>query len=92
MAINTYDKGDQVRLIGTFKDITGSVTDPTVVTVRVKNPLGTVTTPAATQESPGVYHVDVTLDESGTWWYRFEGTGAVVAAEETAFNVRDSHF
>lgn len=92
MAINTFDVGDQVRLIGSFKDITNTLTDPTVVTVRVKTPSGIVTTPAATQASAGIYHVDVTLDESGTWWYRFEGTGAVVAAEENAFNVRDSHF
>ena len=46
----------------------------------------TVSTYAASQitrDSAGVYHLLVTLNRQGTWSYRFEGTGAVIAAADT---------
>lgn len=93
--VNTYDIGTKVRLYGTFKDLDNVLTNPTAVTAKHKDPSGNITTVSGgsvTNVSPGVYYIDLTVDESGTWWYRFEGTGAVVAANEQAFVVEDSRF
>jgi hypothetical protein len=93
--VNTYDVGDRVRVVGTFKDIAGMTADPTAVTIKIRKPSGTVvqlTGAEIDQEDVGVFYADVNLDQSGTWWYRFEGTGQVQAAEEHALNVRASRF
>lgn len=36
----------------------------------------------------GVYHANITADQSGHWYYRWAGTGALVVAEEGQFYVR----
>ncbi len=40
--------------------------------------------------STGVYYVDYTTTAAGTLDYRFEGTGAAVAAAESLFGVKSS--
>lgn len=69
--------------------------DPTTITLRVKNPAGTVTnyTYAAaelTKVSTGIYTKSLEPDQVGTWWVEAIGTGAVVAVAETSFVVRAS--
>lgn len=93
--INTYDIGDRPRLEVTFKDLTGALADPTAVTAKVKDPANVVTdynAVAVQHASLGVYYIDVDLDQSGTWFYRFDGVGTVKASVENAFNVRESRF
>lgn len=94
MAINTYDVGDRIRCRVSFTDLDQNPADPTTVVAKVKDPTGNTSTytDQVVNDAVGSYYIDVTLDQSGTWWYRFEGTGAVQAAEEQAFNVRDSRF
>lgn len=88
MAIaNEYDVGDLVRVKGTFK-VSDTLTNPTAVTLKVKKPDGTVSTVATTNASTGVYHADVSIDQAGTWRYRFAGTGDAQAAGESVFVVR----
>jgi len=89
---NTYDKGDLVRLTGTFTDPNGALADPTAVTLRLRNPLAVATTPATVKDATGVYHYDLTLDTVGEWFYRWEGTGAVTTAEEASLYVRATQF
>lgn len=84
----THDIGDVVKLTGTFKNASGTLTDPDTVTLTVLEPDGTTSTPTASSSSTGIWTANVTIDQSGTWRYRFEGTGAVVTAEEGAFDVR----
>jgi hypothetical protein len=84
---NTYDVGDQVRVTATFTSLTGALTDATAVCT-VKHPDGTLTTPAVTHGTTGVYTADIPIDAQGAWWYRFVGTGAVIAASEETFFVR----
>lgn len=89
----TYDIGDQVRLTATLTDLDGTATDPTAVTLTVRKPDLTATdhtyaSGALTKSGTGVYYRDVTLDQSGNWYYRFAGTGALVVAEEGEFYVR----
>jgi hypothetical protein len=90
--VQVYDYGDGIRATCTFKDILGVIASPTAVAVKIKDPAGTVTTPAATNDATGVYHVDLTLNVEGKWHIRFEGTGTVIAAQEVQIKVRDSAF
>ena len=38
------------------------------------------------KDSTGNYHFDLSISESGDWYYRYEGTGAVQAAIEPLFD------
>jgi len=92
--MSSYINGDTVRLSATFT-VDGAATDPTTVTLRVKAPSGTVTsyTYAATEitrVSTGVYRKDVLFDAAGTWYVRWEGTGAAAGVEEAAIVVSRS--
>jgi len=92
MAINIYDIGDTVRMSVAFA-VSGVATDPTTVTLSVKPPSGTVTsyTYAAgtvTKSGTGAYYKDVTVSETGTWYYNFVGTGTVATAVESTFIVK----
>ena len=96
MAVNTYDKGDLVRVKATFT-VSSVVTDPTTVTLKVKDPDGTITTytyagGTVTKTSTGLYYKDVSVSNDGVWYYRFEGTGACQSAAEAQFKVRKSEF
>ena len=84
---NVYDIGDGVRLTAAF-DIDGSGANPTTVTVTLEDPSGNQTNPASGSGTNGTYNVDTIVDEQGTWYYHFAGTGAVVAAGEGHFFVR----
>lgn len=97
MTVNSYDLGDQVRVSVVFTDANDVATDPTTVTLRVKNHAGVVTVYSASvvKDSVGHYHQDVDVPVgSGAggrkWWYRWEATGTLVTAEEGSFLVRRS--
>ena len=91
---NNYMVGQAVRLSAVFRNSAGTATDPDTITVKYRNPAGTITSATPTKDSTGNYHYDVTIpsDGHGEWLFRFEGTGAVTAADEAAFWVRDSAF
>jgi hypothetical protein len=88
---NVYDVGDKIRLSATFTS-GGTPTDPTTIAVKVKEPDGVITTGVGVKDDTGDYHYDWTIDQAGRHWYRFEGTGTVVAAAENDFWARDSEF
>jgi len=93
---NTYDIGDGVRVSIAFT-VDDVATDPTTVTLKIKDPTPTTTTytyalATVTKGSTGNYYKDITIDASGTWYYRWTGTGTVVAATEDYFEVRLSQF
>lgn len=88
---NVYDLGDLVRLTGQFT-ISGISTDPTTVTVMVKDPRGAVTSYTAVKDSIGNYHYDLTVNTVGEWRYRFIGAGAgAVGAGENSLLVNKSN-
>lgn len=89
--VNEYDLGDLVRVSATFTNSTGTPTN-TTVTLRVRKPDASVTTPTAVSDGSGAYHYDIAVDQPGIWFYRFEGTGAVQAASEAEFTVAKSQF
>lgn len=95
--MTVFDVGDLVRSSVTFTDFNGAATDPNTVTFKYEKPDGTVTTiiyPAAgtVKDSTGVYHADVTITAAGSWWFRWNGTGAIVAATEEPVFVQPSMF
>jgi hypothetical protein len=96
MAVNTYDKGDSVRLKCTFT-VNSVNTDPTTITLRVKDSDGTIAVytyagGTITKSAVGIYYKDVTVSNDGIWYWRYEGTGTVIAAGESSFIVRPSEF
>ena len=91
-SINTYDIGDRLRLWSRFYDFDGNLASPTAVNILVRTPAGAETSVAATLHATGVYYRDVTIDTAGTWHYRGNGTGALIASGEWQFKVRESAF
>jgi hypothetical protein len=95
---NTYDIGDQVRTSVAFTTTVGTPVDPTAVTFRLRKPSGIISIlvygvdAAVVKDSVGNYHVDVTVDLQGIFAYRYEGTGAAVAACEGRFVAQNSDF
>jgi hypothetical protein len=89
---NVYAKDNLVR-ISTVFTLAGVATDPSIVKAFYKDPNNTVTTltygtdTALVKDSVGNYHVDISVAVAGNWWYRFEGTGDCVAANEGEFVV-----
>jgi hypothetical protein len=95
---NTYEKGDLVRVTGTWTDTDGSAVDPSAVFTSYTDPsnvqvdLEYGVDAALKKSGTGIYYVDVDADETGTWYYRFYSTGTGQAANETFFDVRPSEF
>lgn len=88
-----YDEGDVARISNTFYNFSNVATNPTSVVLRVLDPAGTTTTPSPTSDGSGVYHYDLTLNLPGKWYYRWEGTGTLVAATpDGEIVVSDSRF
>lgn len=95
MTINIYETGQKVQCTVVFT-VSNVATDPTTVIAKVKDPSGNTTTYTygtdveLVKDSIGNYRIDVTADEAGEWFFRFEGTGTCVAVEESSFRSRSS--
>lgn len=59
----------------TFRDSAKALYAPTSVTVTVRAPNGTLSNPAVTNPSLGVYQTTFTLSQIGVWRFEFQGTG-----------------
>lgn len=93
---SVYEVGQGVRLSLAFT-VDGTPANPGAVTVKVLKPSGQVSTYTysggeVARDSTGNYHVDITVDQSGTWHYRGEGTTPAQAADEQAFKVEATRF
>ena len=96
MSANTYELGNTVVLAVQFVTLRPTVpADPGSITCRVLDPTGAETdytiTPL-TRTGVGAYSVSGLPTLVGTWSYRWEGTGAVVAAHDNTFIVSSSSF
>ena len=83
---NSYDVGDGIRLKAWFT-VTGILTDPTIVSLDVREPNGTITnyqytSGTVSKEANGKFFHDIFVDAPGQWWYEFYGSGTVIAADE----------
>ena len=95
--MDLYDVGDVLPLTCTFRNASGDLADPTDVRLEILAPDGTETTFVysgldITRTSLGLYTRDVTFTASGTWSWRWTGTGAVGAVDEGSLRVRESVF
>jgi hypothetical protein len=94
----TYDKGDRVRLTALIKNLSGTLIDPTTITLSVFPPDRTEVNYTygvgltIVKDAVGTYHADIDLPQSGTWSFVWAGTGAVVAAEQHNIFVRKRSF
>lgn len=86
--MNTYHNGQGVRIPATFKNTSGTLTDPSSVALTILKPDGSTDTLSPTHDSTGVYHADYTSTSlPGAYTWRWMGTGAVVAPLEGTFYV-----
>lgn len=93
--------GDTVKAMVTFTDSTGKAADPSIVRLEVQKPDGTTAAYAtgftgfdgqARDAGSGEYRYDLSLDQGGTWLWRWIATGAVVAAEPDRVYVERNAF
>lgn len=90
MAVNEYVLGTPVELTVTFTNLAGDPTDPSTVVCKVKKPDDTESDFTGTDlanDDTGVYSTIFVADQVGDWRYRWEGSGALVAATEAIFTV-----
>lgn len=100
MKPNSYFIGQLVRVKGIFKDALNSDTpiDPGSVFCQYISADGTETTlqygvnGALVKDTIGTYHVDISTDKHGLWYYRFYSTGPGQAASESSFSVDGGRF
>lgn len=88
--------GTGVTTTQTFINSSGAETDPTTVTVVIREPDGTkltfvyLTDVEVVRDSAGVFHLSFVPDQVGAYGIRWVGTGTVAYAEETFFEVEAS--
>ena len=97
--MNTYVKGNIIRVAGLFTDDSGAVLDPTVIKCLVLAPGAVLPTvyqygvdAEMARDSAGRYHADIDADTEGVWRYRWQSTGNGQAANESAFEIAVSPF
>lgn len=92
-----FDLGDQVRLTVTFTNTVGGTRlDPSTVTLKIKTPSGLesqyVYPSGVVKAETGVYSRDFQVNESGKYYYRWEGAGGNPSVTESWFIVKTSEF
>jgi hypothetical protein len=94
VTLNQYDGdiGDKIRITATFVNSADVATDPTTTTIIARDPSDNEASLSVTSTVVGTHWAEVSIDESGTWWFRAKGTGAIEAAQERPFVVRASAF
>lgn len=87
-----YIVGDAITLQASFTNSAGTATDPTDVTLQVKDPSGntdlyTYSLAGLTKASTGVYTKSIALDEAGYWLYEWQGTGTIAKVDNGKIRV-----
>ena len=89
-----YVVGQKPRFLGSFR-LGKVLTDPNQVKFIYQVPRDPAPTllvygvdAALVREGVGLYHVDLSLIEPGTWHWRYESTGTVESAQQGSFRVK----
>ena len=90
--------GGTKRATVTFIDNTanGVNVDPATIIIRWKSPTTSLITKTfgvdteLIKDSVGVYHIDISLTEVGTWWVQAKGTGTINSTDIVTFTVQDA--
>jgi hypothetical protein len=93
--MSDINPGDIVRVSTTpgFTNAAGALADPTTVSLKWRVAGGTTTTwvyltdSQIVRDSVGLFHADIPVVSAGLHYFRWIGTGAVTAAEESTFSV-----
>ena len=85
----SYPVDQPIRLtFRTYSDAAQTtLADATAVTLYVRDPAGTETTPTVTHDSTGTYHYDLTPSLAGHYSVHWKATGAVATATDEGFDV-----
>lgn len=88
--------GDVAKVSVTFT-VDTVATDPATIELSVMKPDGTTTTysyagSTVTKSGTGAFYKNVALDQEGTWYWRWKGTGNATAADEGEIAVKTSVF
>jgi hypothetical protein len=92
--INEYDIGTGVVMEARFTKA-GVAANPTTVTLTVKPPDKDdpdIVVEDVENPEVGLFIGEIEVTDHGDYYYRFQGTGTVVAAREGRFRVRKSRF
>lgn len=81
--------GDTVKLRAEFR-VSDVLTNPTVTTLTIEEPDGTDQTPAVSADSTGKKSATFTPDQTGTHYWRWDGTGSAPGRQEGEFYVYSS--
>ncbi len=87
--MSSWDVGDAPTLWVEWRNPGGDLTG-TITLLTLRRPDGTTTTPTVTNPSTGRYEAVITVDQPGTWSYRWVTTDVLEAAEEGRLYVRRS--
>lgn len=98
-SVSRYDLYDPVRLQATFLASDGLTSiSPSQVHLFVRNAQGSVATylfdaagASIVAVGSGAFYKDITVDQVGSWFYRFQATGFGQAVEEWSFLVDRSN-
>lgn len=92
----THDVGDRRKLSCEIRDEDGALADPDYLTFAVREPDGAVTVyryltdAELVRESTGRFYVYWDCALAGVHHYRFEATGAIMAAAQDTFHATAS--
>ena len=89
----------QVTMSVSFTDATGTLLDPSAITLNISNSVADTLTlltygtdASVIKDGTGLYHCDYLPPNAGTYSYQWRGTGAVIAAQESQFQVLPTTF
>lgn len=88
--------GNGVTSTQEFKNNAGTLTDPTTISVTIRQPSGTKTTyiyntnPEVVRDSAGTYTISFVPDSAGPWGIYWLGTGTVPRATEVFVTINPS--
>lgn len=88
----SYQVGDAARITGTFRDDSGTLSDPSVVTFTFRDPAGTEQTytyggDEIVRASAGTYHVDLSLTAAGRWSWEWVASGTMEGVDVGSLTV-----
>ena len=89
---NDFAVGDSIRAAISINDTEGNPIDASDLKLTVKPPKSAIETFDAVRDAAGEFHCDITLDQSGPWYYRWSATMPVPLAAEGAIDVSGSRF
>ena len=86
--MTVYDVGDAIQLATSVTDTTGAAADATMG-LTVTKPDGTTTSPAISHPGTGSYTATLTIDQAGTWFFKWSASGNVTAVDSGQFTAAD---